>query len=156
MPTRKNSQLTIPIAAAFNQPLGEWNVGQVTGMRWMFYNAAAFNQPTLSCSAGRYYERDYFCSACIAGKASSVIDATSSATCDACAVGKYSSFTGATSSEYCIPCEEGKASKYEGANSIEFCEDIEEEISGAGSLFGISGCAAIFWVTVVSFVVYVW
>ena len=52
--------------------------------------------------------------------------------------------------------QEGKASKYEDANSIEFCEDSEEEISGAGSLFGVAGCAAIFWVTVVSVVVYVW
>ena len=32
-------------AAAFNQPLDNWNVGQVTNMRWMFFGAEAFDQP---------------------------------------------------------------------------------------------------------------
>ena len=111
----------------------------------------------ISSAAGKYSSTgatsSATCDDCAAGKYSS---STGSSSCDACAAGKYSSFTGATSSEYGILCEEGKASKYEGANSIEFCEDIEEEISGAGSLFGVSGCAATFWVTVVSVVVYVW
>eukprot|EP01048_Picozoa_sp_COSAG05_P046551 COSAG05_NODE_27751_length_144_cov_49.600000_1_plen_42_part_01 len=31
--------------AAFNQPIGEWDVGQVTDMGGMFHGAAAFNQP---------------------------------------------------------------------------------------------------------------
>jgi surface protein len=30
---------------AFNQPIGEWNVGNVTDMSGMFYDARAFNQP---------------------------------------------------------------------------------------------------------------
>jgi len=32
-------------AAAFNQPIGNWNTGKVTRMDQMFYGAAAFNQP---------------------------------------------------------------------------------------------------------------
>ena len=32
-------------ASAFNQPLGQWNVGSVTTMRDMFNGASAFNQP---------------------------------------------------------------------------------------------------------------
>ena len=32
-------------ASAFNQPLEQWNVGNVTNMGFMFYNASAFNQP---------------------------------------------------------------------------------------------------------------
>ena len=31
--------------AAFNQPIGEWKVDQVTNMHGMFMGAAAFNQP---------------------------------------------------------------------------------------------------------------
>tara|TARA_R110000824_G_scaffold90027_1_gene220316 strand:- start:235 stop:1566 length:1332 start_codon:yes stop_codon:yes gene_type:complete len=32
-------------AAAFNQPLNNWDVSQVTNMRWMFFGAEAFDQP---------------------------------------------------------------------------------------------------------------
>ena len=32
-------------AAAFNQPIGGWNVSSVTIVDWMFSGAAAFNQP---------------------------------------------------------------------------------------------------------------
>jgi surface protein len=32
-------------SAAFNQPIGEWNVSAVTTMHGMFEKAAAFNQP---------------------------------------------------------------------------------------------------------------
>jgi surface protein len=32
-------------AAAFNQPIGDWNVSSVTDMAALFENAAAFNQP---------------------------------------------------------------------------------------------------------------
>jgi surface protein len=32
-------------AAAFNQPLGSWDVSKVTDMSGMFYQAAVFNQP---------------------------------------------------------------------------------------------------------------
>ena len=32
-------------ASAFNQPLEQWNVGNVTTMQAMFHGAAAFNQP---------------------------------------------------------------------------------------------------------------
>ena len=32
-------------AAAFNQPIGDWDVSSVTIMNHMFYSAAAFNQP---------------------------------------------------------------------------------------------------------------
>ena len=32
-------------ATAFNQPIGDWQVDQVTNMRFMFAGAAAFDQP---------------------------------------------------------------------------------------------------------------
>jgi surface protein len=32
-------------ASKFNQPIGEWNVSKVTNMEWMFSFASAFNQP---------------------------------------------------------------------------------------------------------------
>ena len=32
-------------ASAFNQPIGEWNVANVTNMEGKFYYASAFNQP---------------------------------------------------------------------------------------------------------------
>jgi surface protein len=32
-------------ALAFNQPIGSWDVSNVTNMEWMFYYAVAFNQP---------------------------------------------------------------------------------------------------------------
>jgi surface protein len=31
-------------ASAFNQPIGKWNVGNVTNMSWMFRDAHSFNQ----------------------------------------------------------------------------------------------------------------
>ena len=33
------------MAAAYNQPIEEWNVSAVTDMLWMCRGAAAFNQP---------------------------------------------------------------------------------------------------------------
>ena len=33
------------ITAAFNQPIGTWDVSSVTAMRYMFRNDSAFNQP---------------------------------------------------------------------------------------------------------------
>ena len=35
-------------AAAFNQPIGSWNTGQVSLMSQMFHGAAAFNQPIVN------------------------------------------------------------------------------------------------------------
>ena len=32
-------------AISFNQPIGNWDVSNVTNMRSMFYGATAFNQP---------------------------------------------------------------------------------------------------------------
>ena len=29
----------------FNQPIGNWDVSNVTDMNWMFYQASSFNQP---------------------------------------------------------------------------------------------------------------
>ena len=39
-------------ASAFNQPIGQWNVGNVTNMEYMFYNASAFNQPIEQWNVG--------------------------------------------------------------------------------------------------------
>ena len=33
------------LASAFNQPLGDWSVDNITDICSMFYNASAFNQP---------------------------------------------------------------------------------------------------------------
>lgn len=39
-------------AAAFNQPIGNWNVSKVTDMNNMFFRASAFNQPIGSWNVG--------------------------------------------------------------------------------------------------------
>jgi len=33
------------VPTVFNQPIGDWDVSNVTYMRWMFESAYAFNQP---------------------------------------------------------------------------------------------------------------
>ena len=39
-------------ASAFNQPLEQWNVSNVTNMEKMFYKASAFNQPLEQWNVG--------------------------------------------------------------------------------------------------------
>jgi len=51
-------------AAAFNQPLGEWDVSQVTNMGDMFWGAAAFDQPLANWKVGQVTDMCYmFCDA---------------------------------------------------------------------------------------------
>jgi surface protein len=40
-------------ASSFDQPLNEWNTGQVVTMRYMFYGASSFNQPLNDWNTGR-------------------------------------------------------------------------------------------------------
>jgi hypothetical protein len=42
-------------AAAFNQPIGDWNVGAANDVSWMFAGAAAFNQPIGQWDLSRAY-----------------------------------------------------------------------------------------------------
>jgi len=51
----------------FNQPIGNWNVGSVTDMTAMFYNAINFNQPignwnvgSVTYMAGMFYNATKF------------------------------------------------------------------------------------------------
>ena len=45
-------------AAAFNQPIGAWNTSAVKDMTFMFYHASAFNQPIGAWSVARSLNRE--------------------------------------------------------------------------------------------------
>ena len=46
-------------ASAFNQPIGQWNVGNVTYMEYMFWQASAFNQPIGQWNVGIVTNMEY-------------------------------------------------------------------------------------------------
>jgi MoxR-like ATPase len=41
----EHARYVLPNALSFNQPIGEWDVSNVTDMRFLFQNAKSFHQP---------------------------------------------------------------------------------------------------------------
>jgi len=98
-----------------------------------------------SCDAGYYGGAAVFgstagqgCTACTAGKYSSLIGASSSSTCLPCAAGTYSPIVAASSSTQCTPCPAGSFSGVVGATSRAQC--LACAVGSYSPTLGTSSC----------------